>query len=258
MNRPSIVLWLVMALSLSAFAQGPAQSATQTPAKPTAQPAAPNADDILNHYVAAVGGRGAWQKLTSRVWAGTIDIPGASLTGTIEVRQKAPNRILTTVMIAGASFRRGYDGTVGWSDDPENGVRELQGGELSDMRREADFYHTVNLRTFYTKFTVIGKEKVGDRLAYVVEATPSEGGDSDKMYFDTETAILLRIITKQHTAEGASASQEDFEDFRDMDGIKLPFTIHQSGSEPESTIKVDEVHHNVALDDAEFSKPVAQ
>jgi hypothetical protein len=78
------------------------------------------------------------------------------------------------------------------------------------------------------------------------------------MYFDTETGILLRIITKQHTAEGASASQEDFEDFRDMDGIKLPFTIHQSGSEPESTIKVDEVHHNVALDDAEFSKPAAQ
>jgi zinc protease len=258
MKRLSNVIWLVLALGLSAFAQAPVPSARQTLAKSTAGPATPNADDILNHYVAAVGGAAAWQKVTSRVLTGTIDIPGASLTGTIEVRQKAPHRILTTLWIAGASFRQGYDGTVGWSDDPENGVREQQGGELSDTRRQADFYHALNLRTFYSKFSVVGKEKAGDHSAYVVEATPSEGGDADKMFFDTETGILIRFITKQHTAEGASTSEEDFEDFRDVDGIKLPFTIHHSGTEPEFTIKVEEVHHNVALDDAQFSKPAAQ
>jgi hypothetical protein len=247
-----------MALSLSAFAGRAAQSRTQTPVKSTAETAAPSADDILNHYVAAVGGRAAWQKLTSRVLTGTIDIPGASLTGTIEVRQKAPNRILTTVMIAGASFRQGYDGTVGWTDDPENGVRAQQGGELSDARRQADFYHALNLRTLYTKFSRVGKEKVGERLAYVVEATPSEGGDPDKMYFDTETGLLVRFITKEHTAETVSTAEEDFEDFRDVDGIKLPFTIHHRGTEPEFTIKVDEVHHNVALEDTQFSRPAAQ
>ena len=99
--------------------QAPAQSA---PAAPF-----PSVDRILNHYVEAVGGRGAWLKLTSRVTMGTIDVAAQNLSGTIELREKAPDRILSVIRISGILFRQGFDGTVGWTDDPQNGLREQSG-----------------------------------------------------------------------------------------------------------------------------------
>ena len=49
----------------------------------------------------------------------------------------------------------------------------------------------------------------------------------------------------------------DFEDYRDVEGMKLPFTIRISAIDPfySSTRKFTEVKLNVPLDDAEFNKP---
>jgi len=40
--------------------------------------------------------------------------------------------------------------------------------------------------------------------------------------------------------------------------VKLPFEIHQSDEKSSFTIHVDQMQHNVDLDDSEFSKPAAQ
>lgn len=248
-------------LSFCAIAQESAQPAKEGPAKsiaPDTVAPTPSIDAILNRYVEALGGRAALQKLTSRVTTGTIDVPGMSLSGTIEIREKAPNQILSVVTIAGASFRQGFDGSVGWTDDPDNGVREQSGAELNEARRDADFYHPLDLRKIYSKLNLVGQEKLGDRTAYVVDATPAEGGDHDRLYFDTQTGLATRVITARHSPQGVSPFREDFEDFREVDGIKLPFTIRQSGGESEFTIKLQEVHHNVELDSTEFSKPATK
>ena len=185
-------------------------------------------------------------------------MPAMSLSGTIETSERAPNRILSIVTIAGASFRQGFDGSVGWTDDPENGVREKSGAELSEARREADFYHPLDLGKIYAKLSFVGQEKLGDRSAYVVEAMPDEGADADKLYFDTQTGLIARMVTTRHLPQGASVLQEDFADFREVDGIKVPFTVRQSGGESEITIRLEEVRHNVELSDTIFSKPATQ
>src|ERR1700693_4945034 len=73
------------ALSFAAFAQAPDNGA-QKPAAAT-----PSADQILDKYVAAIGGEAAWHKLNSRIAKGTIEIPAMSLSGTVESHEKAPN-----------------------------------------------------------------------------------------------------------------------------------------------------------------------
>jgi hypothetical protein len=249
---------LGMFIGFSAHAQATSQPAPAPGGSQAAAAATPTADQVLDHYVNAIGGRAAWTKLNSRVSKGTIEIPSMNnLSGTVEVHEKAPNSMLAVITLGGAVFEQGFDGTTAWSDDPQNGLRVLSGSELEDAKREADFYHPLDLKKLYKTMTVTGTEKVGDRDAYVVEATSSDR-DPDKMYFDTESGLLVRAVNHRHTPDGVAVFQAEVGDYKDVDGVKLPFTVQQSSAQSAFTIRFTEVHHNLQLADSQFAKPAAE
>ena len=219
---------------------------------------APSVDKIIDHYVEAVGGRTAWQKLHSRVSMGTIEVPSANLSGTVVIHEKAPNKMLTIIIVSGSTFRQGFDGAIGWAEDPQSGLREESGGELAEAKRQGDFYSPLNTREHYLKLTLLGTEKVNDHDAFVLEAALPEGGQPDKLYFDAQSGLPVRLISHHHSPEGVLQFQEDFSDFRQIDGVTLPFTISQTGGDSTFVVKISEVRHNVELEDGEFSKPAVQ
>jgi zinc protease len=251
LSRILAVGCLGLALAICANAQAPA------PPPPLQAAPVPTVDQILNHYLDAAGGRSAWQQLTSRVTTGTIDVPAANLSGTIELREKAPDRILSEIRIAGALFQQAFDGTVGWTDDPQNGLREQSGAELSEAKRDADFYHPLDLKKLYAKLSVVGPAKIDDRDTYEIEADVPEG-NPDELYFDATTWLPVRVVSHRHTPQGVVDFREDFDDYREVDGIRRPFTIQETSGETALTIHITEVRHNVLLDDSVFTKPAAQ
>ncbi|HEY4948736.1 MAG TPA: hypothetical protein VIH88_00245 [Candidatus Acidoferrales bacterium] len=234
------------------------------PAAPVATPSAtksaalPTADQVLDHYVQAIGGRAAWLKLNSRVSKGTIEIPAMNnLNGTVEIHEKAPNLMLAVINLGGAAFEQGFDGKIAWSDNPQNGLRELSGGELDDARHEANFYHALELRKLYTKMAVTGIERVNGHDTYAVEATRAEGAP-DKMYFDMQTGLLVRSMNQRYTPDGVTEFTADVDDYTEVDGVKLPFTVRQTGASATFVIRFTEVHHNLQLTDSQFAKPPAE
>ncbi len=234
----------------------PAASAAPAATKPAA--AMPTGDEVVDHYVMAIGGRAAWLKLNSRVSKGTIEIPAMNnLSGTVEIHEKAPNLMLAVINLGGAAFEQGFDGTIAWQDNPQNGLRVLSGGELDDARREADFYHSLDLRKNYTKLTVTGIERVNEHDTYAVEAARTDGAP-DKMYFDMQSGLLVRSVKHRYTPDGVAEFQADVEDYTEVDGVKLPFTVHQSGASAAFVIHFTEVQHNLQLTDAQFAEPPAE
>lgn len=253
--RKSFVLGIVaLALGIAVFGQKPPQPAAGAPLPP----GAPTVDQIIDHYQRAVGGRAAWRKLTSRSSMGTVEIPSMNLSGTVVIHEKAPDKILTIIIIAGSAFRQGFDGSVGWAEDPQDGLREQAGAELAETKRQADFYSPFDLREHYAKLVSLGSERMGEREVYVLEATLPDGGQPEKLYFDAESGLPARIVNQRHTAEGASEFREEFSDYRDVDGAKLPFTIFQAGGGSEFTVRISEVRHNITFEDSEFAKPAVQ
>jgi outer membrane lipoprotein-sorting protein len=217
--------------------------------------ALPTIDQILDKYVAGAGGRAALEKITSISGKGTIDIPDAGVSGTIELIQKAPDKALTVVDITGVGQQReGFDGTVGWSDDPQNGFRQKSGVELAEARRGATFGRELKMKTLYPKMTVKGTEKVDDKDAYVVEGTPEEGAPV-KLCFDSTSGLLVRQVATRQMPQGPLEVEVTFADFRPVDGVKRPFTIRQATSLFTAVIHLTEVKHNVPLDDAMFKAP---
>ena len=256
-RRFGVLVALAPVLCGHAFGQSQAsKTSASAPVPASAASSLPPADQILDRYVQAIGGRDAWKKMTSRISTGTIDVPAMNLSGTIEIREKAPNRIVATITFNSARFSQGYDGSIGWTNDTQNGLREQTGEELTETKRDADFYHPLDLHTLYSKFAVTGIEKVNDRDAYAVEATSPEGG-TDKMYFDVQSGLVLRIVGQHHMPEGVTSFTEDLSDYREVDGIRLPFKVQQQSADSTYTIEFKEVRQNVPIEDSAFAKPAS-
>jgi carboxyl-terminal processing protease len=211
-------------------------------ASPTKAPAgvAPEVEPILAKYEEAVGGRAVFDKLSTRVSKGRIEgaYGGMKVSGTVEVLEKSPDKLLALVNVEGLGVvRRGFTGAYGYMQIPLSGYREMRGAELSGLRLEARSSWAADLRRLYASMTLKGKEEVGGAEAFVVTATPTDG-PAVTLYFDAQTGLLLR------------RDRTYFEDYREVDGVKLPFRIRDDFS----TITLTEVRHNLPLEDARFTE----
>ncbi|MBV9925227.1 MAG: hypothetical protein JOZ96_09455 [Acidobacteria bacterium] len=261
------VFGLSLALAALCGAAARAQTPSQTPA-PAATPAAqakpeakadeqlPAAEVLFDKYLTALGGEAALGKFKSRVTRGSIEIAPMGVKGTFESSQKAPQMSVTTMNLTGlGTLQQGFDGAVGWAKDPFTGLRELKGGELAAVRRAA-FINPSGWRKAYNSMKTTGRAKVGDREAYVIEG--AYGGDTpDKLYFDAQTGMLLRMDAVVDSPQGRVLSETTFEDYREVDGVKVPHTVRAVLGAATIVTKVEEVKHDVALEDKLFAKPTS-
>lgn len=131
--------------------------------------------------------------------------------------------------------------------------------EVSRIKRQADFYKDLKLKEQYSKMSAIGKEKIGEREAFVIEAL-SLNNKTEKLFFDTQSGLLLRRTVLTETRLGSDPEQTDYEDYREVDGIRMPFTVRVSYLDDNhfgTTRKITEVKQNFPIDDARFNMPAA-
>ena len=225
-----------------------------TTAKP---PALPSTDDIISRYIRAIGGEAAIAKLKTRVSRGTETTtnrmtPPQKLP--IEILQAAPDKLLIVRNIPGGTTAEGFDGLKGWSRDPR-GQRELTGRELAATKHDADSFRYLKIGETYPQMRVLAKERIGDREAYVVGATSREG-DRDKLYFDIESGLLIRKYVAFKTAFGSIPEVTDFDDYREVGGVKLPFTITWSRPPFGVARRFAEIKINEIVDESRFRPEV--
>jgi hypothetical protein len=101
---------------------------------------------------------------------------------------------------------------------------------------------------------VLGREKVGDREAYVIGAT-SRDDSREKLYFDADTGLLVRRYVTFKTALGSIPEVTDFAEYKEVGGIKLPFIVSWSRPPFTSTQKFVEIKLNAPIDETKFDKP---
>jgi hypothetical protein len=258
MKRITMILAFAMLAAITSAAQEKPKAdapKSDAPNADTKTAALPSADEILEKYVKSLGGKEAIEKLSSRSAKGTFEIEAANLTGDVENYQKAPNKLASLYSIPGmGGGGHGYDGASGWDSSPMSGVRDLSGEELAVAKREADFYQPLNFKKHFPKLEVKGKQTVGSSETYVVIATP-DGGGPEKLYFDIATGLLVRQDAEHETPEGKTASESYFDEYKDVGGVKMPYSLKVVLPMFTIKIKLTDVKTNVEIDDAKFSKP---
>jgi zinc protease len=265
MKRTAISL--LLSLMMSVFIVAQEKPKNDTPKEPSAtatkeeKPAAgaaatlPTAEEILDKYIKALGGKEACLKLTSRIVKGSFLIEAMNASGSVEAFTKAPNKNATIITIEGfGTINSVFDGAKGWSNDPFTGFRELSGAELAATKRESDFYPMLNFNKNFPKLVVKASEKVGSSEAYVIEATPDEGGP-EKFYFDVKSGLLIRHDAERESPQGKMAFERYYEDYKPVDGVNFPHTLKQVTPMFAITTKFTEVKTNTEIEETKFNKP---
>ncbi len=218
-----------------------------------AQAAMPPADPILDKYLAAVGGADAVQKITSRVEKGTLTGFGGQHLP-IDVYGKAPDKRVSVMHLPNGDSVTAFDGHSGWLGTPGRPPHIMTGEEIDAARMDADLYFPVHLKTLRQKFFAGPGDKIdGHDTVQVVGRT--EGQPPLRLYFDAQSGLLLRLVRYSETPLGRLPTQIDYSDYRDADGVKVPFRWILARPGNRFTIQVDELHQNVPVDDAKFTPP---
>ena len=226
--------------------------------------AAQTADEIIEKHLAAMGGRAALSKLTSRVMTGnfTVSTPAGEFSGPVEISNQAPNKVrtlinldLTGVGVGKITIDQRFDGVTGYAIDTLQGNRDITGDQLEAMRNSIFPSPLLDYKGNGITLELTGKDKVGDREAYLIVMKPKTG-PSSKMYFDATTFMMIRqVATLDLPQVGALEQTTDLSDERDVDGIKVPHKIVSSSSVQNFTVTIAKVVHNGAIDQTLFVKP---
>jgi hypothetical protein len=97
-------------------------------------------------------------------------------------------------------------------------------------------------------------DKIGDSPAYTLNCM-RQGQPPVRLYFDQSTGLLLREVRYADTPIGRNPTQIDYADYREVDGVKVPFRWTLARVNGRFTIQIQEARQNVPIDDAKFAKP---
>jgi tetratricopeptide (TPR) repeat protein len=218
----------------------------------------PTADEVIAKYIEALGGQDRIRQVTSRVTRGRARVPGEFTDAPFELSEKSPNKSVMFVKPERLNrLGQGFDGTIGWVQAAPGGLHRVQGVELSELQRDCDFYAPLRLKANYPEVKLLGRVKIGYREAYLVEAKPS-GGDAEKFYFETESGMLIRWDGVRSNWRERALIETYYDDWREVQGIKVPFRVTRSSPHFTIAFTVDEVKHDVAIDDMVFTQRVGR
>jgi len=209
----------------------------------------PSLDQIFSKYFEALGGSAASNTKTLVLKGKREASQNRSWPNDITVA--SPDKFLLVATTAGGAIRQIVNGDKGWSVNGTS-VRTLTPTEALDARNRGNELFSVVKVKPSQGMRVDGIQKVGEHQTYLVETTTDN--KTERYYFDTQTGLLLRTITLNRTMLMPFPEQVDFEDYRDVDGVKMPFTIRYSAIDTYDswTRTFTEIKRNVVVDDKLF------
>ena len=215
----------------------------------------PSAEQLLDKYVKALGGAATIEKISSRVMKGTIEFGEQSMP--ILIYAKDPDRRISFAHTPNGDSVTAFDGHEGWLVSPGRPPHFMQGSETDAASIDADLHLATHLPQMFSAMKVDGHEKIGDQEAYVLVGE-RQGKTPLKLYFDEQSGLLLRLVRFGETAVGWLPTQIDYTDYREADGIKVPYRWTLARPNGRFTIQLTELKQNVPIDDAKFAKPAPE
>lgn len=168
---------------------------------------------------------------------------------------KRPNLMRRETDFQGQKMIIIFDGEKAWRINPLMGSEEpmeLTGAEAELVKEHADFDGPfVDYKEKGIKIELSGKEEVEGTPVYKLKITTSDG--KEKFYY-LEINSCLEIKTEStYEIQGNSYTVINiFSDYREVDGLKFPFSIQTSMGGINFQFLIEAIELNPELDDSLF------
>ena len=219
---------------------------------------APTADQIFDKYLTAIGGAARVAALTSYSGKGTYQGWDDQKPSPLQVYAQAPNHRLWSWHSLFGDRTMVYDGRDGWvtasrSERPVP-LEFLTGQELDGTRLEVELTFPTRIKQALTQVRVGFPASINDRDVQVVQGRTA-GGTLVTLYFDEQTGLLTRLMRYTDSPVGRIVTQYDYEDYRPVAGVRIPFKWTRTWLDGRSVFQLTEVQPNVKVPPGRFAQP---
>ncbi|CAN5689548.1 hypothetical protein BH10BAC3_BH10BAC3_25780 [soil metagenome] len=206
-------------------------------------------DEILDKHIAAIGGKEKWLTLKTIVMDGNLKANGADIAVKITGAHNKGTR--QDITFSGMSGYEIYTPTEGWAYMPFQGQTKPEAKTADEVKRMLDDLDLQgNLIDYKAKghtIEYLGKEDVEGTDCYKLKVTRKNSGDQT-YFIDPASYMIVRIVSKTQAAGQEMEVTVDLSDYRDVDGLKMPFGIAQQFG----NVVITDIKINVPVDDALF------
>jgi hypothetical protein len=245
MRKGKRAIGVLAALTVAAGSSAAAQQAAE----------APPAREVVERYVDAIGGEAAVRRQSSWRATGTFAVPAAGLEGGIEVYQ-SNGRTMGRITVPGiGELLRGYDGSVGWSLNPLEGPRLLEGMELAQAKEEALRGSALRDSTVVASLETVGRAEMNGEACWRVKVAWKSGRETHDCY-SVASGLLIASTGTAVTPMGEFAYTTLMHDYKAFGDLRIATRVVQQTLGQEQIVTTQTIDFG-PVDPAKFALPAA-
>lgn len=211
-NLGSAFLFAILLLAASALG---AQDSSKAKPLPTVQ-------QVMDHYVSAIGGHDVIFKHKSMTVHGTFEVSGLSLD---RVAYYKDGKMLYQITLpSGDHYQEGFDGAVAWQINPGNPQKSAsisEGDEVKAKQRDADIYYPGRILDYFSSMEVVDVVDFEGHTCYHLKGI-NNWGKVNEHFYDTTTGLLVGYRFNSNWRRGGGDESEVFSDYKDFGGWLMP------------------------------------
>lgn len=206
--------------------------------------------DVIDHYIEAIGGAERLEAVEDIATKMSTTVQGMAMD--MNMKQKASGKMSMVVKMNGSVVNETrFDGDKAMVS--AMGQKQiLEGEDAAAMKARALIFPELEYGKSDYKLVLEGAEKLEDTPVYKLSITGPDG-NTTTAYFEVDSGLKIKSVASQEGPQGEVTVTNRFSDYREIDGVMVPFETKSEGMAPfPMTLKVEEVKINTGIDDAIF------
>jgi len=214
---------------------------TVKPAMTLPIPDGMTAINVIDKYIDAIGGKDKVMAVKTTMMVANATIQGTPLVMTMKA--SAPNKTSQEISVMGNVMQKYiFDGVNGYSES--RGQRtDMEGDDLEKAKEGNAIISDLN----YKSGTLLRIEPIDGKNTIVLQHNDNE------VFYDMETGLKVKSVKITKGPDGAEVKIPTlFSDYKEVNGVKFPFSIIQKMGPMELSFEIQEIKVNEGVTDADF------
>ena len=205
---------------------------------------------VIDDFQQAQGGRKALAQIRTETIAGSLIEESSGQTGSWSLIIKTPNRFYLEIIAGPDRVVEAFNGMSAWGQNSQEAAGTLTGEAAKEAEASGRYWNNRFADPDKSRMIVqmVGVEKVRGRDAYHLQAQTGPG-ITREVFFDARTHLIAR--------EARAGEQIDYDDYRPVNGIQMPFRLEVHRGSHVYKVSVTRAEVNAPVDDSVFNFPNA-
>ena len=181
---------------------------------------------------------------------------GMELPGTVYIQ--TPNKMRSETIIQDKSIVMVYDGKEAWSLNPLMGstkAEKLPESSVEEFQKQADLGGPlVDYASKGSSVELLGEDELDGTEVYKLSLKEKDGAVTT-FFIDKDSYMILKSATRKMSNGQEIEGSSEFSDYREVEGLKFPFTTIMGTAGQTMSSKVVSIELNKSIEAKLFTKP---